>query len=96
MQSAHVNDDAVADDAGGVGVHEPGGQQMELEGLAVDHDGVPRVVAARAARDDVVLAAESVDNFSLALVPPLGAKHHGDVGAHVLITSTAVLQKARF
>lgn len=57
MWSAHVNNDAVADDAGGVRVDEPGGQQMEFEGLAVDHDGVTGVVAARAARDDVVLAA---------------------------------------
>jgi len=74
--AAYVNDNTVANDAGGVGVDETGRQQMELEGFAIDNDGMPRVVASGAARDDVEFSAESVDNLALAFVAPLRAEHN--------------------
>jgi hypothetical protein len=67
----HVDHYAIANDAGGVGMDETGRQQVELERLSVNNDGMPRVVASRTASDDVVLTAERVYNLALALVAPL-------------------------
>ena len=41
--------------------------------LAADDDGVPGVVAALGAHDDVRLLGEHVDDFAFAFVAPLGA-----------------------
>jgi hypothetical protein len=71
-----VDNNSVADDAGGVGVHKTGRQQMELESLAVNHDGMARVIASRAARDDIILTTESIHNLAFPLVTPLGAEHY--------------------
>ena len=84
QQLLYVNDHAVADDASGIRVNEAGRQQMKFECLAVNDDGVAGIIASCAARDDVVLAAESVDDFALAFVAPLRSEHDSNVRTHIL------------
>ena len=55
--------------------------------LAV-HDGVPRVVPALAAHDDVRGAGEHVDDLALAFVSPLRS-HENDVGHKTLMQKNA-------
>ena len=53
----------------------PGGDEVELELLAVADDGVPGVVAALVADDHVALGRQQIGDLALALVAPLGADH---------------------
>ena len=53
-------------------IEDPGGDQRERQTLVTDHDGVPRVVPALEADDEVGLLREIVDNPTLSLVTPLG------------------------
>ena len=77
QQHPGVDDDAVADHRGDVVVEDAARDQLEGEGLAVDHDGVAGVVAALVADDQVHLLGEEVGELPLALVTPLGADDHG-------------------
>ncbi len=72
-----VDHDAVADHAGGVGVEDPGGDQVELEDLVAVDDRVAGVVASLKARDDVRARGEQVDDLALPLVAPLGSDDDG-------------------
>ena len=74
-QDVRVDDDAVADDAGLGLVEDAGGDEVELELLAVAHDGVAGVVAALEAHDHVGLLGQQVGDLAFAFVAPLGADH---------------------
>ena len=76
-QDVRVDDDAVADDARLGLVEDARGDQVELELLAVPHDGVAGVVAALEARDHVGLLGQQVGDLAFALVAPLGADNDG-------------------
>ena len=58
------------------GVEDPGGDQVELELLAVADDRVAGVVAALEAHDRVGALGEQVGDLALALVAPLGADYY--------------------
>ncbi len=72
-----MDDNSIAYDACGIGVDKARRQQMELESLAVNNDGMTRIVTSCAARNDIILAAESIYNLAFPLVTPLGAKNNG-------------------
>ena len=72
-----VDDHAVADDRGDVGVEDPARHQLQGEGLAVDHHRVPGVVAALVADDHLHVTGQQVGELALALVAPLGPHDHG-------------------
>ena len=74
-QRLRIDDHAVADDAGDAGMQDAGRNQVQDELLAVDVDGVARVVAALVARHDGEARRQQVDNLALALIAPLGAQH---------------------
>ncbi len=76
-EHAGIDDDAVADDALLAGIEDPGGDQVELPRLARVHDGVPGVVAALEADDDVGVLGEEIDDLPLAFVAPLSADDDG-------------------
>jgi hypothetical protein len=80
-EAGEVDDDAVAEEACAAGVDEPGGEEVEREGAAVGDDRVSGVVPARAARADVGVGGEDVDELALALVAPLRAEDDGDCQA---------------
>ena len=71
-----IDDDAVADHAGRLRVQHPRRHQVHDRALVADHQGVPGVVAALEAHDDVGMGGEEVDDLPLALVAPLGADDH--------------------
>jgi adenylosuccinate synthase len=71
-----IEDDAVADHARLVRVEDAGGDQVELELLAVADDRVTGVVAALEAHDRVGPLGEQVGDLALALIAPLGANDH--------------------
>ncbi len=75
-----VDHGAVADHAEGAGVEDPRRHEVQLVDLVPGDDGVPGVVAALVAGDDVAALGEEVDHLALALVAPLGPDHHG--GGH--------------
>ena len=50
---------------------------MEFQDLFAKHDGVSCVVSALKPGDPSGLFGQSVDQFSLAFVAPLGTKNHG-------------------
>ncbi len=74
-QRLRIHDDAVADDAGDAGMQDARRNQPQHELRAVDVDGVPGVVSALVARDDVETRREQVDDLALAFIAPLGAEH---------------------
>ena len=76
-QHGRVDHHAVADDRRDVVVEDAARDQLEGEGLAVDHDAVAGVVAALVAHDHVHLAGQEVGELALPLVAPLGPDHHG-------------------
>ena len=67
-----VDHHAVADDRGDVAVEHAARDQLQGEGLAVDDERVPGVVAALVAHHQVHLLGEEVGEPTLALVAPLG------------------------
>ena len=71
-----VDDDAVADHRDDGGVQDPARDELELEHVAVDHDGVARVVARLVAHDERALLGEIVGEATLAFVTPMGADDH--------------------
>ena len=79
-QDPRVQDHAVADDAGGVGVEDSRRDQVETEFLAGADHGVPGVVAALRPDDHVGPLGEEVDDLTLALVSPLPADEDDDHG----------------
>ena len=72
-QSQRVDDDAVADDVELAGIEDAGGDEMENVLLVADLDGVPGVVAALIADDNVGLLGQDVNDFAFAFIAPLGA-----------------------
>ena len=79
-----IDHDAVADDRSDVVVQDTGRDQLQGEGLAVDDEGVPRIVAALVADDQLHLLGDEVGEFPLALITPLGAHHDGRRHADLL------------
>ena len=77
-----VQDHAVADEALLARMKDTRGDEVQDALLAVDHQGVPRVVAALETDDGVRALGEHVDDLAFALVSPLGAENH-DIG-HLL------------
>ena len=71
-----VEDDTVADDALGLRPEDAAGDELEDELAALDDDGVPGVVAAGVAGDDVELLGEDVDDLAFAFIAPLGTKDY--------------------
>ena len=76
-QRLRRDDHAVGDHRGAGRRQDPARQQVGGELLAVDHDGVSRVVAAAGADAEVdrVLGGEQVGRLALALVTPLGSEY---------------------
>ena len=75
-QVPRVDHHAVADDRELAAAHDAGGQEVQLEHLAVDDQRVAGIVAALEAHDHVGPAGQPVDDLALALVAPLGADNH--------------------
>ena len=74
-QRLRVEHHAIADDRQLSRPHDARGQQRELVGGAIDHQGVAGIMAALEADDDVGLLGQPIDDLALALVAPLGADH---------------------
>ena len=68
-----VRDHAIADDAKFVFAEDARRHEMQDVFLSADENGVPGVVAAGVADDDVRIFGEHVNDFALAFVAPLGA-----------------------
>ena len=66
-----IDDDPAADDRHDMRVEDARGDEVELEDLVADHDGVAGVVAALVADDERDLLGEEVGGLALALVAPL-------------------------
>jgi len=73
LEGERVHHHAVGEDAFGVGVDHPGGQEVELEDLLAHHHRVAGVGAALKANHVVGLGDQRVGDLALALVAPLGA-----------------------
>mmetsp|Transcript_23520 Transcript_23520/g.49756 ORF Transcript_23520/g.49756 Transcript_23520/m.49756 type:complete len:616 (-) Transcript_23520:291-2138(-) len=70
-EGGEVDDDAVADDAGGLLVEDAGGEEVEFVLLALDDDGVSGVGSSGDTGADVVFLRQHIDQLSLPLVAPL-------------------------
>ena len=68
-----VNDHTVAHHIDGVRAQNAGRQQVQNELALVVDDGVPRVVAALIADDDVIVLGKQVNHSALAFVTPVDA-----------------------
>ena len=71
QQHLGIDHRAGSDQAGGIGVKDSRGDQVQLEHLTIDNDGVPGVDTTLITHDDVSRAAEQIGDLSLALVTPL-------------------------
>ncbi len=71
-----VDDDAVTDDAGFIGVEDAGGDEVQLELAQLVDDGVPGVVGGGVPGDDLGLLRQQVYHSALTFVPPLAAYDH--------------------
>ena len=76
-EHARVDHHSIADDRRDVRVENAAGHQLQLEGLAIDHEGVARVVTALIADDEMLIAGEQVGELALPLVTPLGSDDDG-------------------
>src|SRR5207302_3493787 len=68
-----INDDAVADDARFSRTQNPRRDQVQHVFFLAQNDGVPRVVAALRADDDVRIFGQKINDLALAFVAPLSA-----------------------
>src|SRR5439155_13210958 len=85
-QGRRVDDDAGPDDRDDVRIEDPRRDEVQLEHLVAEHDGVAGVVAALVADDEVGLLGEEVRGLALALVAPL--QPDDDRGRHQARAST--------
>ena len=75
-EDRRVDDGALSNDAAGLLVKDPRGNQMKNLFLATDHQRVAGVCAAGVSHDEVGVRGVEVDDLTLAFVPPLGSYHH--------------------
>jgi hypothetical protein len=71
-----IEDDAVTDDAGYVGVKNPGRDEVKDILIIPDDDSVTGVGASLIPRDDIDVFADMIDNFTFAFVAPLGSDNY--------------------
>ncbi len=71
-----IDHDAIADHRELAAAHEAGGQQGQLEHLAVNDQRVASIVPALKADDHIGAAGQPVDDLALAFVAPLGPDNH--------------------
>ncbi len=76
QEHAGIDDRALADDALGLLMKDPGRDQMKNLLLAADHQGVARVCTTGISNDEVGVWGVQVDDLAFALVPPLGSYHY--------------------
>ena len=77
QQYTRVDHHPIADDRRDVVVEDPTGHELEGERLAVDHEGVARVVAALVADDHLHLLGDEVGELPLTFVTPLSTDDNG-------------------
>jgi hypothetical protein len=80
-----MHDNTIAHDALGARVQDSGWDQVELEFLAIDDNGVSCVGAAGNTGTDTVLPRQDINKFALTLITPLGAEHNVDDTLAVLM-----------
>ena len=73
-----IDDDAMADDAGGLRVQDAARDEVKAVLLAARDHGVAGVVAALGANDHVHGVGEQVDDLALAFITPLAADQNRD------------------
>ncbi len=83
-EGLRIDDDAVADGAGDVGMENPRRQKPEDDLLRVDVDRVAGVVPALIARNDGKARRQQIDDLALALVTPLRTEYCDVHGRHIL------------
>ena len=66
-----MNDHAVAHDRDHVAVKDARRHHVQLVDVAIERDGVARVVAASVSGDDIGRSRQPIDHPSLALIAPL-------------------------
>ena len=71
-----VDNASVADDRLDVRIHDPGGNQVQLQRAPTVNDGVTSVVASLEANDVVEVISDEICDLAFALVAPLGADEH--------------------
>jgi hypothetical protein len=86
-QGRRVDDHPRSDDRDDVGVEDPGRDEVELEHLVAQHQGVAGVVAALVAHDEGGLLGQEVGRLALAFVTPL--EPDDDRGRHQLVLREA-------
>ena len=82
-ERGRVDHHAVADDRRNVRIQHARRDEVELEDLLAEHDGVAGVVAALVSDDGRDVLGQSVGRLPLALVAPLKADDHG--GGHLFL-----------
>ena len=73
-----VHDTPTSNDVYAAGVHEAGGEDVEVVRDAVGDDGVAGIVTALSAAAELGVVGEDVGELAFAFVAPLGAEHNGD------------------
>ncbi len=74
-ERARVDDEAVADDVQDAIAADSRGDEPKREVLVAELDGVPGIVSALVAPDEIEGGGDQIDDFPLALVAPLAADH---------------------
>ena len=77
VEHPRVDDHAIAEHQVAFFAGDTGGQQVELQHLFTEHDGVSSVVSTLESGDPRGLFRQSVNQFSLAFVAPLSTQNHG-------------------
>ena len=76
-QMLQINDHAVTHNVDGGLAQDAGREQIQDELALVVDDGVPRVVAALIAADDVIVGREQIDHTALAFIAPVDSHDCG-------------------
>ena len=81
---AHGEHHAIAHNAHDTVAHDAAGNHVQRVALAVDDEGVARVVPALEAHNGVHAVGQVVNNLAFAFIAPLGAYHY-DVLVHTML-----------
>lgn len=71
-----VDNDTVSNHGRDMGVQDPGGNELQREGLAIHDDGVASVVTALIAHDKIGTLGEIVDETTFTFITPLGSNNY--------------------
>ena len=85
QQYLGIDYNTIADNADWFSINDAGGDEVKLEDVSINNNGVAGIVSAMESHNVIGFSSKEVSDFSFAFVAPLGADNYGDfrkIGRH--------------